>query len=1241
MTAAAGHVAGEARLDQDNPWPGLAAYDEASHDFYIGRAVEADELQRRILDEPITVLFGKSGLGKTSLLKAGVFPRVRNKGLLPIFIRLQVRPGSEPLTEQVRLSLLAELRAQQVEHPEPGPGEALWEYLHRTGQKFWTTKNRLVRPLFVFDQFEELFTLGRAVPAEVAAFREDLADLAENRIPAALAIRLGDRPAGDLGLDVQAMPYKLVIALREDFLADLEAWRETMPSLRRNRMRLLPMGLDQALQAVCNERTKHLVPEAIAQKIVEFLSSGRAAAGTEGAAQTVEPALLSLFCAGVNEHRKQDGKAQFDEALIEGAKGTIVADFYKVSLADQPERVRQFIEEELITEHGYRNSYSTEDALTRGAVTDDELAALVNRHLLRREHYLGTERVELTHDLLTKAVVEERDSRRRTERAKRERKRFWTSVVVVAVLGLVFGGFAYYAYREGDLARSRELAAVAATRLDEDPDLAILLALEGLRRAPTEEARFALLDAAQHAWPWAAIPNDKLGVSPDAVALTADGDRLAVLTKNDTITVWDVTSREPRPVWEKAVTLEGSSAVAFSPDQTLLAVARRKSIELLGATTDRVARRTVTLDTEVDDRQIVFSPDGGWLVATLDPDALQLLDYRNESAKPRPVKAEGVKGLVGFAVLPGAKRIIAVSDSPLAAYALDQQPNGSWESEKLDLSRCISMQSVSPGPESLSATWKAHTCAFGASFGSRADDPDEFESAGDTVTDDIVWSPAGRAFVQVLLSRDLVVGTDPSGRLASRIKGAHPLWYSELSRFIAVNELATRAAVISSGPEPLVKVYSLDASHKPFLSPLGRDSFAVAPDGSWIAIRRPGSDKGAVIDVMRLGSTTASDPGPSIEIDTSPKALYAAEDSVVLVLPTDPVTTAVFDAATGKRRFTVDGAAAPLGTSGKLLLVGAGVPVRSSTEPLFLATEGSGSWRVVKTRDGTPVSAQDPPPAAGERTILVASPNREVLAVVRAEPAPALGANAVVYSIRGDSLVRAGQVSDLISASTLLVADDASTLTDRYTERVWPVTAKGGPAPAASLLKCEQTTSPLGRFCMDDKTGKLVKRADNSVLEEFKKVSGSRFSEDDRWLAVWRKKRIEIFDLDRGETKRVKGLRQFTDEKSKFRVSSDDRWLAVWGEKKIQIFDLDRGEKAFELNQWISGVDFVARNTLLSLHLTGDTRMLVPLDDKLAEDFATWLVQRPLTAEECELYDLGRESGPCASSASSGQSENP
>src|ERR1700720_2144904 len=51
------------------PWPGLDAFSEALQAFFFGRAAETEELYRRIRGETVTLLFGQSGLGKTSLLR--------------------------------------------------------------------------------------------------------------------------------------------------------------------------------------------------------------------------------------------------------------------------------------------------------------------------------------------------------------------------------------------------------------------------------------------------------------------------------------------------------------------------------------------------------------------------------------------------------------------------------------------------------------------------------------------------------------------------------------------------------------------------------------------------------------------------------------------------------------------------------------------------------------------------------------------------------------------------------------------------------------------------------------------------------------------------------------------------------------------------------------------------------------------------------------------------------------------
>ena len=148
MTAVAESLASR-QLDLENPWPGLDSFEETASDFFHGREAEGNELVRRVIEAPVAVLFGKSGLGKTSLLKAGLFPRMRQRHLLPVYVRLAVTPTAPALIDQVRDALRDTLAREGVDAPPMTDGESLWEYLHRANLELWDAQNYQQTPVFV------------------------------------------------------------------------------------------------------------------------------------------------------------------------------------------------------------------------------------------------------------------------------------------------------------------------------------------------------------------------------------------------------------------------------------------------------------------------------------------------------------------------------------------------------------------------------------------------------------------------------------------------------------------------------------------------------------------------------------------------------------------------------------------------------------------------------------------------------------------------------------------------------------------------------------------------------------------------------------------------------------------------------------------------------------------------------------------------------------------------------------
>ena len=307
--------------------------------------------------------------------------------------------------------------------PPPEPALTLWEYFHRT--PWWDRRNRLLTPVLVFDQFEELFTLGRN-DARAAALLEQLADLAENRIPPVVRARLEQGAA--LDFDYNQPNYALVISLREDFLPEMDDLRDRLPSLLQNRLRLLPLNGAQALEAVAQPAPELLGP-ALAEEIVRFVAGVDRGSPTARAGQaltdlTVEPALLALVCQQLNQQRLQQDQATITAALLHGSRDRLLPDFYERCVADVDVGMRQFIEERLLTASGFRRAEAVDDALRWPGVSETALATLIDRRLLRREERFGVPHIELVHDVLTGTVQASRDLRRRREVARRRRRRW-------------------------------------------------------------------------------------------------------------------------------------------------------------------------------------------------------------------------------------------------------------------------------------------------------------------------------------------------------------------------------------------------------------------------------------------------------------------------------------------------------------------------------------------------------------------------------------------------------------------------------------------------------------------------------------------------------------------------------------------------------------------------------------------------------------------------------------------------
>ena len=320
-------------VDPQQPWLGLASFSEETQGFFHGREEEVGELSRRVQRKLLTVLFGQSGLGKTSILRAGIVPRLRPEGYCPVYVRIDYGPDSPAPAEQIKQLVFRETlgAGSWSQSGVAVEGESLWEFLHHRDDMLRDAEGRTLTPLLIFDQFEEIFTLAQSDDfgrERAARFIDDLADLVENRLPKALEARLdADESVADR-FDFSRADYRILIALREDYLAHLEGLKGAMPSITQNRMRLARMTGAQALDAVVKPGGK-LVSQEVAESIVRFVAGGAELRNAE-----VEPSLLSLICRELNATRIAQGRNEISAGLLAGSHASILGEFYQRALAD-------------------------------------------------------------------------------------------------------------------------------------------------------------------------------------------------------------------------------------------------------------------------------------------------------------------------------------------------------------------------------------------------------------------------------------------------------------------------------------------------------------------------------------------------------------------------------------------------------------------------------------------------------------------------------------------------------------------------------------------------------------------------------------------------------------------------------------------------------------------------------------------------------------------------------------------
>jgi serine/threonine protein kinase len=256
----------------ESPYPGLNAFQEADANRFFGRAREVVAAVNRLRDQPLLAVVGSSGVGKSSFVRAGLVPALKQSG--EAWTSLVMRPGRQPMAALAHVVAPLVTASGATEAGELSELQAVRERLYQEPGYLGTVlrsraRRRAHKTLLFVDQFEELYTLV-SDPAERLAFTACLASVADDA----------------------TTPLRVVLSIRSDFIDRVTEDPSFAADLAPGLFFLASPGRDSLREAICEPAEMaghHFESPAVVEHMLDHLQH------TQGALPLLQFAASKLW----------------------------------------------------------------------------------------------------------------------------------------------------------------------------------------------------------------------------------------------------------------------------------------------------------------------------------------------------------------------------------------------------------------------------------------------------------------------------------------------------------------------------------------------------------------------------------------------------------------------------------------------------------------------------------------------------------------------------------------------------------------------------------------------------------------------------------------------------------------------------------------------------------------------------------------------------------------------------------
>jgi len=536
----------------NKPFPGIEPYDYNYRDLFFARDAGKKSLIRLLVIYRGVLLYAPSGVGKSSVINAAVIPEAIKEGFSPEKIRIQPKEGEEIIIQRIEETTATDKLNNLPSIFSSDPNE---KRIVLSTEKFLQIvhqKAEANHPLLIFDQFEEWITLF--AESSGIDFKKS-----QSKILKAITSIINET----------SLPVKVLISLREDYLAELTPFFKICPNLTDQYVRLTPLNGNQIYDAVTGPFEHYpgkFLPEIKPDLAKKIQSQFEDRSGSAGIRLTeVQIIASSLFDSG---KQGEDINKQFNtlgvQGLLEQYSSKALEAFSK-----KEQELAISILSKLVTSAGTRNVISKENLLSLVETEDnipkelletipDKLEA--QTPLVRKERRREVDYYELASEFLIpwiqnkgnehKQLLFEKkfeEERRQEQKKRRKELKIASSIFVFLLLIISLIIWQYLELKkQRHISSARETAILSLKNINNDPELSTLLALQavmttfGEDEEVTPEASDALIQSIQT--PRLLITLKGHSGPVKAVSFHPDGVHLATAGGDSIVKIWDAIS---------------------------------------------------------------------------------------------------------------------------------------------------------------------------------------------------------------------------------------------------------------------------------------------------------------------------------------------------------------------------------------------------------------------------------------------------------------------------------------------------------------------------------------------------------------------------------------------------------------------------------------------------------------------------------------------------------------------------